>query len=94
MILQLLPQMNLSSLLEFGTQQHIRIKWIFTTYRTEVGSPATLSQARAFLAATSVENLVLFGGSYNYGIYFYIADIYNVASNTLVNPKTRSRKRG
>jgi hypothetical protein len=42
---------------------------------------ATLSEARYYLAATSIEDLVLFGGDYiPYG-YSKAVDMYNVSSN-------------
>src|SRR5690349_12736354 len=43
---------------------------------------ASLSQARGYLAATSVGNLALFAGGGNGNLYFSVVDIYNVASNT------------
>jgi predicted Ser/Thr protein kinase len=48
---------------------------------------ATLSQARATLAATSVGNLILFGGGYdpNGSKESKVVDIYNVTNNTWTN---------
>jgi predicted Ser/Thr protein kinase len=44
-------------------------------------STATLSQARCFLAATSVGNVVLFGGGSNGNVFFNVVDIYDVSSD-------------
>jgi hypothetical protein len=45
-------------------------------------STATLSQPRSRLAATSVGNLVLFGGGYNGSSHSNVVDVFNVTSNT------------
>jgi hypothetical protein len=45
-------------------------------------STATLSQARFDLAATSVGNLVLFGGGVNSNVHSNVVDVFNVTSNT------------
>jgi hypothetical protein len=45
-------------------------------------STATLSQPRCCLAATSVGNLVLFGGGSNSTSYFNVVDVFDVTNNT------------
>jgi hypothetical protein len=47
----------------------------------ESWSNASLSQPRAFLAATSVGNLVLFGGGVNNESVFKVVDVFDVTSN-------------
>jgi hypothetical protein len=43
-------------------------------------STATLSQPRCVLAATSVGNLVLFGGGQNSTGYFNVVDVFDVTN--------------
>jgi len=58
-------------------------------YNTSDGSwgTATLSQARAYFAATSVANLVLFGGGHCQGstCFSNVVDIYNESTNNWAN---------
>jgi hypothetical protein len=55
-------------------------------------STATLSQSRCCLAATSVGNLVLFGGGYSSIGSSNVIDVFDVTSNTWTNT-TLSRPR-
>jgi hypothetical protein len=48
-------------------------------------STATLSQSRCCLAATSVGNLVLFGGGFNSKGPSNVVDVFDVTSNTWTN---------
>jgi hypothetical protein len=78
--LQPLPHKILFSLVEVRLKQQYMIKWIFTTLNGS-WSTATLSQPCYALAATSVGNLVLFGGGYT-PYPSKVVDVFDVTSNT------------
>jgi hypothetical protein len=62
-------------------QRHFQIELIFTTFQLEVGA-LQFSRPRFALAATSIGNLVLFGGGLSFNGYSNLIDMYNVSSNT------------
>jgi hypothetical protein len=84
MNLQPLPHKILSSLLEVGMGISTTFLNQVDIYNTLNGSwfAANLTQPRNGLAATSVGNLVLFGGGWNSTYPSSVVDVFSVTSNT------------
>jgi N-acetylneuraminic acid mutarotase len=89
-LLQPLPHKILSSLVEVGMEQTHSDRVDISNTTNGSWNTATLSQSRCCLAATSVGNLVLFGGGCKQGNvpscylneFSKVVDVFNVTSNT------------